>query len=113
MPDFVFILQVDYDFRFTRQCPNETTAVRRRDLLWRPQPNVGLVDVRRSFVNYIDHRGDVVVDDKLAGFFLAPFEGVIEENVRFQLVVVLVHNLRKKLSVTSKSIDLTVKQGIP
>lgn len=82
MPDLALVLEVSHDLCLAGQCPHQAASVWRRELLGRPDADVGLVDVCGGVIHQVDQHLHELVHHVLVLVLVGDFESVVEEDVR-------------------------------
>lgn len=81
MPNTVLVLEMGNELGLARQCPNQTSSVRRRVLLRWSQPDGGLMDFGSRLINRINQELHKPIALNIVITMIGNFESVIEENV--------------------------------
>ena len=103
MTDLGLILQMGDHFSFAGQRPDEASSVRRRNLLRWPDADLRLMDVRCRLIHDVDQQLDEPVGNDFVIVIVTQLECVVEEDVRFVLVVVRIDNLPSQSKFQLKS----------
>ena len=93
VPDLGLVLEMDEHLGLAGERVDQTASIGSGHFLGRPQPDVGLMDVASSLVDTADELLDEVVALHPVLASVADLEGVVEKDVRLELVVVGVDDL--------------------
>lgn len=81
VPYFWFVLEVHEHFRFTRQCPQKSTTIRRGIFGWWSYSNVRFMNMARSFIEDGDQHLHESIDLVPVIIDVTDFEPIIQEYV--------------------------------